>query len=117
MNCFHIQGVAENEFNVFIPTKVRQPVPPKHAFRTHNQVLAKRLDGVKEVGWLRSHITMQPLVPLMIENAQVHSLGVQVHATIERMLLIIESHDGLLRLNTQQQNGTQRKASRVQGRQ
>jgi len=37
---------------------------------------------------------MQPLVPLAIENAQVHPPGVQIDAAIEVVLLIVESHHG-----------------------
>jgi hypothetical protein len=32
---------------------------------------------------------MQKLVPLLVENAQVHPLGVQIHATIELVLSVV----------------------------
>jgi PIN domain nuclease of toxin-antitoxin system len=46
----------------------------------------------QEVGRLSSHVAMQPLVPLAIEHAEVHLLGVQIDAAIEFALLIVESH-------------------------
>jgi hypothetical protein len=37
---------------------------------------------------------MQPGVALLVENAQVHPLGVQIHAAIVSVLAVVESHHG-----------------------
>jgi hypothetical protein len=59
---------------------------------------------------------MQPLVSFMVKNAQIHPLGMQIHATIEWVLPVVESHHGPPRAERFNGHaGTQRKASGVQG--
>ena len=41
---------------------------------------------------LGPHVAMQLFIAVAIENAQIHPLRVQIDATIELMLLIVESH-------------------------
>ena len=91
---FMYKCVAEHEIDVFICAQIGQPVPGKHALGADDQVFAKTLDGSQEVEWLGPHVPMQPLVPLTIEDAQVHPSGVQIDAAIEFVLLIVESHHG-----------------------
>jgi hypothetical protein len=84
--------VAEYELDVFIPAQIGQPVPRKHALGTNNQVAAKAFDGTQEFMWLGAYVPMPPLIPLTIENAQVHPFGMKIDATIVFVLLIVEPH-------------------------
>jgi hypothetical protein len=59
-----------------------------------DQVVTEALDGAQEVVWLGPHVAMKPSVTLVVENAQVHPLGVQIHAAIVSVLAIVESHHG-----------------------
>ena len=54
----------------------------------------KALDGAQEVVRLGPHVAMQSGVAVGVENAQVHPLGVQVHAAIVSVLAVVESHHG-----------------------
>ena len=94
VNGSHVERVAENELDAFVPTKIGEPVPGKHAFDANDQVVAKALDGVQAVVRLGPHVAMQSLLPLVIEDAQVHPLGVQIHAAIDSVLPVVESHHG-----------------------
>jgi len=86
--------VTEKELDALVLAEVRQPVPGEHALDADNQVVAKAFDGLQEFVRLGSHIAMQSLVSVTIENAQIHPLGVQVHATIKLILPVVESHHG-----------------------
>ena len=63
VNGFHVQGVAEHELDVLIQAKIRQPVPGEHAFGADDQVFAKSLDGLQEVGGLARTLRCNRLFP------------------------------------------------------
>ena len=54
--------------------------------------VTEALDGGQEVVRLGPNVPMQELVTLLVENAQVHPLRVQIHAAIVAMLIVVESH-------------------------
>jgi hypothetical protein len=62
-------------------------------------------------------MAMQLFVSLAIENAQVHPLRMEIDTAVELMLLFVKSHHRppVLAWGSNKTNGTQRKASGVQG--
>jgi hypothetical protein len=94
MNGLHVQSVAEDERDLLHQAEVSQPVPGEHALGAHNQVVTEAVDGVHELARLGPDVSVQKLVAIMVEDAQVHPLRVQVHATIVSMLDVVESHHG-----------------------
>ena len=91
---FHVQGVAEDEVETFVQTEIGQPVPGEHAFHADDEPVAEGFDGSQEVLRFASHVAVEHLVPLAIEDAQIHLPCVQIDTTIEFVLLLVESHHG-----------------------
>ena len=79
-----------------LPWEISEAIPAEHAFNADHESVTVRLDRSQEIIRLGPHITMQPLVPFAIEDAQIHLPCVQIDAAIEFVLLIVESHHGLL---------------------
>src|SRR5207244_3371374 len=70
-----------------------EPVPAEQALAADDQVGAEGFDSVQEgIGRARQVLVADGLA-LLIQDAQVHSPCVQVHATVESVLLLIEAHD------------------------
>jgi hypothetical protein len=92
----HVQGVAEHERDLLGHAQIGEPVPTEDALDADDEVFSVGRDGVQK--WLRPtlHVLVQDDLPVLVENAQVHRTGVQIDAAIERMLLGVESHRGLL---------------------
>jgi len=94
VNSFHVESVAEDEVETFVDAQIGQPVPAEHAFHANHEPVTERLDRPQKVVRLGSHVSMQTLVALAIEDAQIHLPCVQIDAAIEFVLLIVESHHG-----------------------
>ena len=56
---FHVQGVAENEGNVFTSAEIRQPVPREDAFDGDDNALPERCDRSQKRIQIGLHITVQ----------------------------------------------------------
>jgi hypothetical protein len=67
---------------------------PKVGRGADDQVVTEALNSAQELARLGSDVAVHKLVALVVENAQVHPLGVQIHAAIVSMLAVVESHHG-----------------------
>ena len=94
MNGSHVEGVAENELDVFILAKISQPVLGKHALGTHDQVVAVVLNGMQELARLSPHVAMQSLVSSWSKMHRYIRLLCRSTPTIELVLTVVESHHG-----------------------
>jgi len=89
----HVQGMAEDKGNVFLVAEISQPVPGKHAFGTDNNVFPVWLDCSKEDFRIGPDVSVQDCLPVSIENAQIHFVGVPVDSTIKIVLFGVKSHE------------------------
>ena len=48
MNGFHIQGMAQDEWDAMLGAEISEPIPCEHTFYSDNNVLSKRLDELEE---------------------------------------------------------------------
>ena len=62
---------------------------------SNNRALTKALDGVQEFARLGPHVAMQRLCSLMVENAQVHPLGVLARLSLAIGSLESDEHDAV----------------------
>jgi hypothetical protein len=48
MDTLDVQGMAQDEADLFFGADIGEPVPDKHAFRGHRDIFAVCFDGAKE---------------------------------------------------------------------
>jgi hypothetical protein len=88
--------VPEDEVDVVFLTEVGQPVPAKHAFDADDESLSIGPDQLQERVRPSRNVLMDKEFTVVSDNADVKSLCMEVDATVEWVLLLIESHHGLL---------------------
>jgi hypothetical protein len=96
MDGFHVEGVAQDEFDVLLGAEIGQPLPTEDAFDSHDQVLPIGLDRFEESLGTGAQVAMQQNLPLWIQDAEIHPAGMQIDAAVVGVTLGIESHQGLL---------------------
>jgi hypothetical protein len=89
----HVEGVAENEGNIFFIAEVSEPIPGEHAFYGNDDVFAVWFDSLEEGIGLSVDIFVEQDGSVLIEDTEIHGSGMKVDAAVEFMLLRIESHE------------------------
>jgi hypothetical protein len=89
----HVQGMSEDKWDVLVCTEISQPVPGKHAFGTHDNVFSKRFDCSQKGFRIGFYVAMQDGVTLLIEDAQIHFVGVKVDSAVKFVLFGVKSHE------------------------
>src|SRR5262245_7587754 len=90
----HVESVAQHEGNLLLGAQVGEPVPAEQAFDGDDQPVTKRFDGGEERIGPRRQVLVVDDLALVVEDAQVHGPGVQIDATVESVLLGVETHHG-----------------------
>ena len=98
VNGFQIQGVSEYKRQFLLHAQVSEPVPVKGRFTSDNESLfLERLDSLPpHLGRFVLEVPMQHFPALLIDNANVHCLAVQIDPAVEWVLIVVEIHHGLL---------------------
>jgi hypothetical protein len=89
---FHVEGVAENEGDVFLGTEIGDPVPGEHAFDSDHDVLTEGSNGTEKSFRVCVDVLMNPDIATGIEDADKHIFCMQVDTTIKLVLLGVKSH-------------------------
>jgi hypothetical protein len=92
MDGFHIEGMAEDEGDVFLATEIGDPVPGKHAFDSDHDVLSEGSNGTEKSLRVCVDILMNPDIATGIENTDKHIFGMQIDSTIKLVLLGVKIH-------------------------
>jgi hypothetical protein len=92
MDRFHIEGMAQNEGDVFLGTEIGDPVPGEHAFDGNHDVLTEGSNGTEKSFRLCVNVLMDSDVTSGVDNTDKHVLGVQIDSTIKLVLLRVEIH-------------------------
>ena len=95
MDRFHVKSVAEHEGDVVQGAQVGDPVPGEHALDADHQSLAKGRQGAEQRLRPARQIAIADHRAGVVQDAHMHRPGVQVDATIEAVLLCVQSHHGL----------------------
>ena len=80
---FHVEGMSQDKWNIFLDTEVGDPVPCEHTFRGHDDILPVRFDDLQEGVPIGVDVAVKPDFAGSIEDADVHFLGMQVDSAIK----------------------------------
>jgi hypothetical protein len=75
MNCFHTERMPKHKGALFLTTEVCQPLPGEHALDRHSHLLARRRNPAQKNLGRRGEILVEQLRALLIEDTDVHGLG------------------------------------------
>jgi len=89
----HVEGVTEDEVDVFELAEISKPVPGEHALDGDDDVVTERFDGFEKGLGLGVDVAVEQDVAVLVEDTEIHGSGMQVDAAVEFMLLGIESHE------------------------
>jgi hypothetical protein len=89
MDVFHGQRVAEDEGNFFLLAQVGEPIPGEHAFAPHDNVFAKRLDGVEERVGVGGQVFFENRFSFVVEHMCEHTSGMEIDAAVEFVWLVV----------------------------
>src|SRR3990172_5782954 len=92
VNRFHVEGMAENEGDIFLGTEIGDPVPGEHAFDGDHDILPEGSNGTEKSFRLCVDVLMDPDVTSRVDNTNKHIFGMQIDSTIKLVLLGVEIH-------------------------
>ena len=92
MDRFHVEGMAENEGDVLLGTKIGDPVPGEHTFDSNHDVLPEGSNDAEKSFLVCVDVLMNPDLAFGIKDTDKHILGMQVDSTIKLVLLGVEIH-------------------------
>ena len=94
VNGFQVQCVAEQKREVLLMTQIGEPVPIESRLAADDEIVL--LEGLQRdeelLGFLGIEVPMEVFVSLMVDDADVHRVGVQVDSAVESVLSIVELH-------------------------
>jgi len=92
MDGFHIEGMAEDEGEPVLSTKISEPVPGKHALDGDDEVISIGFDDLEEPIGPCWQVAVDQNLPVLIDDTDVHRSGVKIDTAVEFMLVGVESH-------------------------
>jgi len=92
VDCFHVEGMTEDEGDVLLDTEIGDPVPSKHTFYSDHDVLTERGNDTKKSFRVCVDILMNPDIASGVEDTDKHILGMQVDPTIKLVLFGVKFH-------------------------
>jgi hypothetical protein len=96
MDGFHIESMSEYKGDVLLGTEIGDPVPGEDAFHGHHDVFSITFDGFKENLSVGSDVALEDDASFLVEDAEVHGLGMEIDSAVVLVLLGVEVHKGLL---------------------
>lgn len=90
---FHIERVPQDKRHPCLGTQVSQPVPGEDTFNRDHHLFTIGGNGLEQRLRAGGQMAMHHDVTVLVQDANVHAPGVQVDATIELVLLGVESHE------------------------
>jgi hypothetical protein len=88
----HVEGMTEDERDLFVGAEVGEPVPGEHAFDRHDDIGPVRSNGSEEGFRVRLHIAMDQDLAALVEDADVPHPGMQVDTAVKWVLRVVKSH-------------------------
>jgi hypothetical protein len=76
MDSLHIEGMAEDKRDALVSTEVSKPVPSKHTFGRHDDLIAVGGDSLEKRFGGSLHVTVQQRFTGLVEDANIHGAGV-----------------------------------------
>jgi hypothetical protein len=88
----HRQRVAEDEGDAVGRAEIGEPVPGEHALDGDDEIVAVRGDRLQERLGRHLHVAVQEHLAGGVEQADVHSLHVEIDSAVGPMQSVVESH-------------------------
>jgi hypothetical protein len=85
MDGFHRESVPEDEGNALVSAEVSEPIPGEDAFNSDNQTVPIGRNSLEKGFRSGFHIAVEQDFPVMVHEADRHTAGVQVDATVKGM--------------------------------
>jgi len=92
----HVEGVTENEGEVFSGAQIADPVPGEHALHGNGHVRAKGVEDPQEGLWRSWDLPVEAHLTGVVEDADIETPGMEIDAAVEVMLSQVETHGLLL---------------------
>jgi hypothetical protein len=92
MNSLHVEGMTEDESDVFLGAPIGEPVPGEQAFDRHDDIGPVRRNGSEKGFRVCLHIAMDQGLTALVEDADVHHPGMQVDPAVKWVLRVVKSH-------------------------
>ena len=93
---FEVQCMSQHELNLMFFAKIAQPVPIKGRLASDDQAVrlpCERFDRLEKcVSVSRMKIPVQSFFTAVIDDTDVHLIGVQVDSAVEWVLFLIQIH-------------------------
>jgi len=89
---FHVKGMTQDKGNPFLDTKIGDPIPGEHALHGDDNVLPERVNGFEEDLTIGDKVSVQSDFSCLIQDAEIHFVGMQVDSAIKFVLFGVESH-------------------------
>jgi hypothetical protein len=94
MERLHVQGLAEDEREAFVSPEVGQPGPREHAVDRDTAPVSVGGNDVQKGLRGRLHRTMHETLATLVAETDLHGTGLQIDATIPRVLRAVEAPAG-----------------------
>jgi hypothetical protein len=73
---FHVEGMPQDERDVFLSAEIGEPIPDEHAFDGDYEIVPEGFDGSQK-GFRRGfEVSVEHCFALLIQDAEVHGSGV-----------------------------------------
>jgi hypothetical protein len=69
MDCFHVEGVAQDKRNVFLCAEVGNPIPGEDTLNGNDNIFSERSDRLEKDVGVCFDVPMQNDLPLLGEDA------------------------------------------------
>ena len=96
MDRLHVEGMAQDEGDIFLGAEISKPIPDEHAFDRDDDIFLVGGNGMEEGFWRGFSVAVEDGFAGLIENTDIHGPSVQIDSTIVFVLFRVELHIGLL---------------------
>jgi hypothetical protein len=90
---FHVEGMTEDEGDVFAFAEIGKPIPGEHALDGDGDVVAEALNDLEERLRFGGKVAVSDDLTVLVENTNVHRSRMEIDAAVESVLCSVESHE------------------------
>ena len=90
---FHVEGVSQDEGDIFFCTEISDPIPGEHAFHGDDDIFSIGRNDFEEPFLLCRQVPVNEDVSILIQDTDVHSSCMQIDSTVILVLFGVKSHE------------------------
>ena len=88
--------MAQDKRDILLIAEISDPVPGEDAFDGYDNIFPEWSNSLQEDIGIGLDVSVQDDLALLVEDAEVHSPGMQIDTAVKFVLLGVKSHKGLL---------------------